>query len=306
MNQTSEQVTIVEVGPRDGLQNEPKALSTPIKIELIHRLMDAGVKRIEASSFVSPKAVPALSDAEAVIGGIQKKPDTILSALTPNLPGFQRAVNTQVDELAVFTSASEAFNQANIRCSVAESFSRIERVVDAAKSQGFPVRGYISCVISCPFEGPISPEKVAVVAARLADIGCYEISLGDTLGTGTPSNITSLVDACTSQLPISQLAGHFHNTFGQAIANIYAAWKSGMRTFDSAVAGLGGCPYAPGAGGNVSTEDVLYLFQQEGIETGIDLQKMALIGDWVCEELMRSNASHAGPASRDPTQGRRN
>ena len=289
-------VKIVEVGPRDGLQNEKQVVPTAIKIELIERLADAGVRVIEATSFVSPKWVPQMGDNTAVLQGIKRHPQTIYTALTPNLQGFDGAVQAGANEVAIFGAASESFSRKNINCSIAESLKRFEPVVSAASALEIPVRGYVSCVVGCPYEGAIAPEQVASVAKTLFDMGCYEVSLGDTIGVGNPATVHRMIEACAKLVPIERLAGHYHDTYGMAIANIHASLQAGMAVFDASVAGLGGCPYAKGASGNVATEDVVYLLDGLGIETGIDLAKLACIGDWISTAINRPNGAKAGRA----------
>ena len=289
-------VKIVEVGPRDGLQNEKQVVPTAIKIELIERLAEAGVRVIEATSFVSPKWVPQMGDNTAVLQGIQRKPGVTYTALSPNLQGFDGAVQAGANEVAIFGAASESFSRKNINCSIAESLKRFEPVVSAASALEIPVRGYVSCVVGCPYEGAIAPEQVASVAQTLFDMGCYEVSLGDTIGVGNPASVQRMIEACAKRIPIGKLAGHYHDTYGMAIANIYASLQSGMAVFDASVAGLGGCPYAQGASGNVATEDVVYLLDGLGIETGIDLAKLAAIGDWISTAINRPNGAKAGRA----------
>jgi hydroxymethylglutaryl-CoA lyase len=290
------QVKIVEVGPRDGLQNEKQVVPTEIKIALINRLAEAGVRVIEATSFVSPKWVPQMGDNSAVMAGITRQNATVYPVLTPNLQGFDAAVQAGATEVAIFGAASESFSRKNINCSIAESLKRFEPVVSAASALEIKVRGYVSCVVGCPYEGAIAPEKAAEVARTLLDMGCYEVSLGDTIGVGNPASIQRMIDACARQIPIEKLAGHYHDTYGMAIANIYASLQMGMAVFDSSIAGLGGCPYAQGASGNVATEDVVYLLQGLGIETGIDLAKLADIGDWISSAINRPNGAKAGRA----------
>jgi len=289
-------VKIVEVGPRDGLQNEKQVVPTEIKIELIERMADAGIRVIEATSFVSPKWVPQMGDNTAVLQGIRRHPQTIYAALTPNLQGFDGAVAAKADEVAIFGAASESFSRKNINCSIAESLKRFEPVVSAASALEIPVRGYVSCVVGCPYEGAIDPAQVASVAKTLFDMGCYEVSLGDTIGVGNPASVQRMLEACAKVVPIEKLAGHYHDTYGMAIANIHASLHMGLATFDASVAGLGGCPYAKGASGNVATEDVVYLLDGLGIETGIDLAKLALIGDWISTAINRPNGAKAGRA----------
>ncbi len=289
-------VKIVEVGPRDGLQNEAQVVPTDIKIELIERLADAGVRVIEATSFVSPKWVPQMGDNSAVLRGIKRQTSTVYPVLTPNLQGFDAAVEAGATEVAIFGAASEAFSRKNINCSIAESLKRFEPVVSAASALEIPVRGYVSCVVGCPYEGAIDPQQTASVARTLFDMGCYEVSLGDTIGVGTPASIQRMVEACARQIPVEKLAGHYHDTYGMAIANIYASLQMGMAVFDSSIAGLGGCPYAKGASGNVATEDVVYLLDGLGIESGIDLAKLAAIGNWISTAINRPNGAKAGRA----------
>ena len=289
-------VKIVEVGPRDGLQNEPQLVPTASKIELIDRLADAGLRVIEATAFVSPKWVPQMGDHGAVMQGIRRHPATVYPVLTPNLQGFDTAIQAGASEVAVFAAASESFSQKNINCSIAESLKRFEPVISAASALDIPVRGYVSCVVGCPYEGEIRPPQAAAVSNALYAMGCYEVSLGDTIGVGTPAAIQRLLEACARQVPIGRLAGHYHDTYGMAIANIYASLQLGMATFDASVGGLGGCPYARGASGNVATEDVAYLLAGLGIETGIDLAKLAAIGDWICRLVNRPNGAKAGRA----------
>jgi len=289
-------VKIVEVGPRDGLQNEKEVVPTEIKIELIDRLAEAGVRVIEATSFVSPKWVPQMADNAAVMQGIKRHPAAVYPVLTPNLQGFDTAIQAGACEVAIFAAASESFSRKNINCSIAESLKRFEPILSVASSLEIKVRGYVSCVVGCPYEGAIAPEQAASVAKTLFDMGCYEVSLGDTTGVGNPSSIQRLIEACAQQIPIEKLAGHYHDTYGMAIANIYASLQMGMAIFDSSIAGLGGCPYAQGASGNVATEDVVYLMQGLGIETGIDLATLASIGDWISSALNRPNGAKAGRA----------
>lgn len=290
------QVKIVEVGPRDGLQNEKQVVPTATKIELIERLAEAGLAVIEATSFVSPKWVPQMGDNAAVLAGIKRRPGVTYGALTPNLQGFDGAVAAQADEVAIFAAASESFSKKNINCSIAESLKRFEPVVAAASALEIPVRGYVSCVVGCPYEGAVAPEQAAAVARTLFEMGCYEVSLGDTIGVGNPASVQRLIEACARQIPLERLAGHYHDTYGMAIANIHASLQLGVATFDASVAGLGGCPYARGASGNVATEDVVYLLHGLGIETGIDLAKLALVGDWISSAINRPNGAKAGRA----------
>lgn len=289
-------VKIVEVGPRDGLQNEKQLVPTETKIELINRLADAGLRVIEATSFVSPKWVPQMADNAAVMQGIQRHPSTVYPVLTPNLQGFDAAIQAGATEVAIFAAASESFSRKNINCSIAESLKRFEPVVSAASALEIKVRGYVSCVVGCPYEGAVDPHKTAEVAKTLFDMGCYEVSLGDTIGVGNPATIARMIEACARHVPIEKLAGHYHDTYGMAIANIHASLQLGMAVFDSSIAGLGGCPYAKGASGNVASEDVVYLLHGLGIETGIDLTKLAAIGDWISHAINRPNGAKAGRA----------
>ena len=292
-------VRLVEMSPRDGLQNEPgPIIATHIKTELIDRLADCGLNHIESASFVSPKWVPQMGDASDVMAGIKRKKGVRYSVLTPNLKGFENALAAGVDEVAVFGAASESFSQKNINCSIAESLERFLPVMEAAKQHQIPVRGYVSTVLGCPYEGDIAPEQVAKVAKALAELGCYEISLGDTIGVGTPLKAKRMLEAVAAEVPIEKLAAHFHDTYGQALANLYAVLEEGIAVIDSSVAGLGGCPYAKGASGNVATEDVLYLLNGLGIETGVDLNKLVTTGEWISEQLKRNNGSKVGQASR--------
>ncbi|WP_297796435.1 hydroxymethylglutaryl-CoA lyase [uncultured Marinobacter sp.] len=290
-------VRLVEMSPRDGLQNEPgPVIDTAIKTGLIERLADCGLTHIEAASFVSPKWVPQMGDAAEVMAGINRKPGVRYSVLTPNLKGFENALAAGVDEVAVFGAASESFSQKNINCSIAESLDRFAPVMEAANKAGIPVRGYVSTVLGCPYEGDIAPEQVAKVAKALADMGCYEISLGDTIGVGTPLKAKRMLEAVAAQVPVEKLAAHFHDTYGQALGNLYAVLEEGVAVIDASVAGLGGCPYAKGASGNVATEDVLYLLNGLGIETGVDLDKLVATGDWISRQLRRHNGSKVGQA----------
>lgn len=270
----AERVTVFEVGPRDGLQNESRLVPTADKIRLIEGLSACGFGHIEVASFVSPKWVPQMADASDVLAGIQRRPGVSYAALTPNLQGFERALAAGADEVAVFASASEGFSQKNINCSIAESLERFRPVLRSAKTAMLPVRGYVSCVTDCPFDGPVAPAAVAHVAEALIDLGCYQISLGDTLGSATPVSIRKMLDAVLARLPATRMAGHFHDTKGQALQNIAVGLDLGLRTFDSSVGGLGGCPYAPGAQGNVATEAVVAMLHDQGFETGIDVEAL--------------------------------
>ena len=291
------QVRLVEMSPRDGLQNEPgPVIDTAIKTGLIDRLADCGLNHIESASFVSPKWVPQMGDAAEVMAGIKRKAGVRYSVLTPNLRGFENALAAGVDEVAVFGAASESFSQKNINCPIAESLERFLPVMEAAKQHHIPVRGYVSTVLGCPYEGDIAPEQVAKVAKALAELGCYEISLGDTIGVGTPLKAKRMLEAVAAEVPIEKLAAHFHDTYGQALANLYAVLEEGISVIDASVAGLGGCPYAKGASGNVATEDVLYLLNGLGIKTGVDLDKLVATGEWISEQLKRHNGSKVGQA----------
>ncbi|XP_051501970.1 hydroxymethylglutaryl-CoA lyase, mitochondrial [Myxocyprinus asiaticus] len=292
-----ERVKIVEVGPRDGLQNEKIIVPTEVKICLIDMLSEAGLPVIEATSFVSPKWVPQMADQEEVMRGLRKKPGVNYPVLTPNLKGFQAAMEAGAKEVAIFGAASELFSKKNINCSVEESLARFEEVMKAAKQEGVPVRGYVSCVLGCPYEGKVSPNKVAEVAKRLYSMGCYEISLGDTIGVGTPGGMTELLNAVKKEVPVEALAVHCHDTYGQALANILVALQNGISVVDSSVAGLGGCPYAQGASGNVATEDVVYMLHGLGIHTGVELPKLLDAGSYICHSLNRRTNSKVAQAS---------
>ncbi|MGQ7244885.1 hydroxymethylglutaryl-CoA lyase [Salinicola sp. V024] len=289
-------VSIVEVGPRDGLQNEAEPIATAAKLELIDRLGAAGLKRIEAASFVSPKWVPQMADHREVMTGIRRRPDVIYSALTPNLKGLEAALECGVEEVAIFAAASEAFSHKNINCSIAESLARFAPVIERARESNVRVRGYVSCVLGCPYEGEIAPARVAEVSRALYEMGCYEISLGDTIGVGTPLEAKRLIDTVAHDIPMNKLAAHFHDTYGQALANLYAVLERGISVIDSAVAGLGGCPYAKGATGNVATEDVVYLLNGLGIDSGVDLDKLAETGVWITQTISKPNRSKVGVA----------
>ncbi|EKO3869311.1 hydroxymethylglutaryl-CoA lyase [Vibrio harveyi] len=288
-------VNIVEVGARDGLQNE-SPVTTLAKIRLIDLLSDTGLTHIEAGSFVSPKWVPQMADSLDVMKKITRRHNVIYSALTPNVQGFEKALEAGATQVAIFTSSSEGFCQHNINCSIADSLTRFEPVMELAAKHNIPVRGYLSCVADCPYDGPTKPEQVARVANLLMELGCYEVSLGDTIGTGTPIRIAKMLEAVQVKVPTNKLAVHFHDTWGQALANIYQALTMGINTIDSSVAGLGGCPYAHGASGNVATEDVLYLCQGLGIETGVDLELLAKAGWMISEELNRQPTSKVSMA----------
>ena len=289
-------VRIVEVGPRDGLQNEKGEVPTAVKLELIERLADAGLQAIEVTAFVSPKWIPQMADHTEVLEGIRRKPGVSYPVLTPNLKGFEAAKAAGATEVAVFGAASEAFSKKNINCSIAESLDRFGLVIENALKEKIRVRGYISCVVACPYEGEVPPSKVAEVAGALYDMGCYEISLGDTIGAATPGKTQRMIEACRKRVPVDKLAGHYHDTYGQALANIYASLELGVATFDSSVSGLGGCPYAKGDSGNVATEDVLYMLEGLGIGTGVDLAKIVATGIWISDFLKRTPGSKAGRA----------
>ncbi|ALR18493.1 hydroxymethylglutaryl-CoA lyase [Vibrio natriegens] len=290
-------VKIVEVGARDGLQNE-SPVSTSTKVRLINLLSDTGLTHIEAGSFVSPKWVPQMADSKAVMQAISRRSDITYSALVPNVRGFEQALEAGANQIAIFTSCSEGFCEHNINCSIAESLSRFESVMEQAAKHNIPVRGYLSCVIDCPYDGATAPKQVRNVATNLIDMGCYEVSLGDTIGTGTPNRVEAMLQSVLKNIPSQKLAVHFHDTWGQALANIYQAFIMGIETVDSSVAGLGGCPYAHGASGNVATEDVLYLCRGLGIETGVDLELLAKAGWMISEELHRQPTSKVSLALR--------
>src|SRR5882672_11562523 len=289
-------VRIVDVGPRDGLQNEPKSVPASVEIELIERLQDAGVPAVEATAFVSPKWVPQMADHAEVLAGIRKRPGVAYPVLVPNMKGFEAAHAAGAAEIAVFGAATETFSRKNINCSIGESLERFAPVVAAAKARGIRVRGYISVVAGCPYEGEVRPAAVASLAGELYGMGCYEVSLGDTIGVGTPKKIRAVIEAVGRKVPMAKFGGHYHVTYGQALANIYASLELGVKTFDSSVAGLGGCPYAKGATGNVATEDVVYMLDGLGIDTGIDLHKLFRAGQFICRELGRPTVSRAGRA----------
>ncbi|MFL1544288.1 hydroxymethylglutaryl-CoA lyase [Pseudomonas sp. O39] len=289
-------VRLVEVGPRDGLQNEAQPISVADKVQLVDALTGAGLRYIEVGSFVSPKWVPQMAGSAEVFAQIQRKPGVTYGALAPNLRGFEDALAAGVKEVAVFAAASEAFSQRNINCSISESLERFAPIMAAAKQHGISVRGYVSCVLGCPYEGDIAPEQVAAVARELYAMGCYEVSLGDTIGTGTAGATRQLFEVVGAQVPRDKLAGHFHDTYGQAIANIYASLLEGITVFDSSIAGLGGCPYAKGASGNVATEDVVYLLNGLGIDTGVDLQALIRAGLQISQVLGRPTCSRVAKA----------
>ena len=294
-------VDIIEVGPRDGLQNEKQTLSVDLRVDLIERLAKAGLKKIEAGSFVSPKWVPQMAGTDEVLDKLNASPvkqqtGVEYAALTPNLKGLEGAIQHRADEIAIFGAASESFTQKNINCSIKESLQRFDAIASQAQQINLPMRGYISTIVGCPYEGDIQPEAVAEVAKYLYQMGCYEISLGDTIGVGTPVKFKRMLDAVMKEVPVEKLAVHCHNTYGQALANIYASLEYGINKVDAAVAGLGGCPYAEGASGNIATEDVLFMLHGMNIKTGVDLDEVVKIGNWICDELGRENQSKVGLA----------
>ena len=289
-------VRIVEVGPRDGLQNEPQIVPTETKIEFIKRLAESGLKTIEATAFVSPKWVPQMADHDEVLRALPRKQGVAYPVLVPNMLGFERAGAAGASEVAVFAAASETFSQRNINCTIAESLERFKPIFGVARAANIRVRGYVSCALGCPYEGVVEPLRVAEVAASLFESGCYEISLGDTIGVGTPNRTTALIEKVAERIQVDKLAGHFHDTYGQALANIYAALTLGVGVFDASVSGLGGCPYAPGAAGNVATEDLLYMLNGMGIETGVDLDRLIAAGSFICEKLGRQTQSRVARA----------
>jgi isopropylmalate/homocitrate/citramalate synthase len=290
------EVRIVEVGPRDGLQNEKEIVPTATKVALIGKLVAAGLKTVEAGSFVSPKWVPQMADTAEVLAALPKRDDVSFPVLVPNMKGFEAALASGVREIAIFGAASESFSQRNINCSIAESLDRFAPIAEAAKKHGIRVRGYVSTVVDCPYEGPIAPGAAAKVAGRLLAMGCYEVSLGDTIGTGTPARVQAMLDTVAKAVPIEKLGVHFHDTYGQALANIYASLEHGVAVVDSSVAGLGGCPYAKGASGNVASEDVVYLLDGLGIRTGVDLGRLAEAGRFISDALGRAPASKVAQA----------
>ncbi|MEX0730697.1 MAG: hydroxymethylglutaryl-CoA lyase [Aquisalimonadaceae bacterium] len=289
-------VNIVEVGPRDGLQNEAAVITADVKLDLIHRLAETGLRTIEATAFVSPRWVPQMADHATVLRGIRRRPGVSYPVLTPNMKGFENAAAAGAEEVAVFAAASERFSRTNINCSIDESLERFAPVLEAARTRGIRVRGYISCVLGCPYEGDVPAAAVARVADALYRMGCYEISLGDTIGVGTPLNAQRMVSAVAEHVPMEHIAAHFHDTYGQALANLFAVMQLGVSTMDSAVAGLGGCPYAKGASGNVATEDVVYMLDGLGIPTGVDLNGLAAVGRWICGHLGRTPVSRVSQA----------
>jgi hydroxymethylglutaryl-CoA lyase len=292
----AERISIVEVGPRDGLQNEAVPLSVDIRIDFIERLVAAGLRRIEVGSFVSPRRIPQMSGTAEVVSRLPQAGGVRYSVLVPNAQGMQAAAELPIQEIAVFASASEAFSRNNINCSIAESIERFVPVVKMAAARAIPVRGYVSCVLGCPYEGEVPVASVVDVSRRLAELGCYELSLGDTIGVGTPRGAREMVRAVASELPVDSLAVHFHDTRGQALANILACTEAGIRTVDSSVAGLGGCPYAPGASGNVATEDLVYMLDGLGLHTGVDLTLAAMAGGFISAQLGRPTLSKVAAA----------
>jgi hydroxymethylglutaryl-CoA lyase len=289
-------VKLVDVGPRDGLQNEKEPVPAEVKIGLVHRLQDAGVKHIEVTSFVSPKWVPQMADNAQVMAGIERRPDVRYSVLTPNMKGFEAALESRPDEIVVFGAASEAFSQRNINCSIAESIKRFAPVVEAARAKGIHVRGAISCAVGCPYEGEIAPERVELVARLMKQIGVQHIGVADTIGVGTPRKVQRAMEAALEHYAIDDISGHFHDTYGQALGNTLATLEMGIWQYDTSSAGLGGCPYAKGATGNVATEDVVYMLQGMGIETGIDLDKLIDAGKYISDYLQRKPNSRAATA----------
>jgi hydroxymethylglutaryl-CoA lyase len=296
MSSFPSRVRIVDVGPRDGLQNEKQTIPTEVKVELVDRLTDAGFAAIEVTSFVSPKWVPQMADGAEVMARIRRKPGVVYSVLVPNMKGFEGALAAKADEVVVFGAASEAFSQKNINCSIAESIERFRPVAQAAREHGIHVRGAISCALGCPYQGEVKPEAVAYVARLMRDIGVQHIGVADTIGVGTPRATQAAMEAALGVYDLADVSGHFHDTYGQALANIYACLEMGIATFDTSVAGLGGCPYAKGATGNVATEDVLYMLHGLGIETGIDLAKVVATGQWISGVLGRKPFARAGNA----------
>jgi hydroxymethylglutaryl-CoA lyase len=304
MNARAAAVRLVEVGPRDGLQNEPAPLALATRRELIERLARAGLREIEAGAFVSPRRVPQMADTDPLLRQLraaQREADAVLAGvrlpvLTPNLQGYEAAIAAGAGQVSVFAAASETFSRRNINGSIDESLRRFEPILHAAGAAGVPVRGYLSCVVACPYEGRIAPAAVAALAAQLFAMGCCEVSLGDTIGVGTPGSVLPMLEAVARVVPVERLAAHFHDTYGMAVANAHAAYVFGVRSFDASVAGLGGCPFAPGAGGNVATEDLVYLFEGLGAVTGVDLSALIECGSWICARLGRASASRVAVA----------
>lgn len=295
-------VTVVEVGPRDGLQNEPTTIPSEVKIAFINHLSQSGLKNIEATSFVSPKRIPQLADHREIMQKITRVPGVHYFALVPNLQGLEAALPIQIQDIAVFTAASETFSKKNTNCTIQESLTRIQTVIEQAKAHHIRVRGYISCVLGCPYEGKIDPRVVATLAKKLYNMGCYQISLGDTIGVGTPGKAQQLIKLVSEEIPLHAIAMHFHDTYDQALANSYASLENGITTFDSSAAGLGGCPYAPGATGNVATEDLLYMLHDLDIETGIDLKKIMSAGDLILDYLKKPTRSKVSQALKAKSQ----
>ncbi|HUN93539.1 MAG TPA: hydroxymethylglutaryl-CoA lyase [Burkholderiaceae bacterium] len=292
----SDAVRVVEVGPRDGLQNEPGSIATATKLELIDRLAATGLREIEATAFVSPKWVPQMADHSRLMRRLPRRPGVRYPVLVPNLRGYDAAVSAGATEVAVFAAASEAFSRRNINCSIDESIDRFAPVFEAAARQGVRVRGHISCVVACPYEGAVAPQRVAQVASRLHEMGSCEITLGDTIGVATPLPLLRMLEAVAARVPIERLTGHYHDTWGMAAANVYASYEFGIRSFDASVAGLGGCPYAKGATGNVATEDLVYLFDGLGVSTGVELAALVEVAAWICARLGRAPASRVARA----------
>lgn len=291
-------VRLVEVGARDGLQNEVRCLPVDTRVALVERLADCGLRTIEAGAFVSPRWVPQMAGSDEVLRQVSPRAGVTYTVLVPNLQGLDMALAAGCREVAVFAAASEAFSQKNINCSIAQSLERFEPVLAKTREAGVAVRGYVSCVLGCPFTGAVPVAQVVAVTQALYAMGCYEISLGDTIGTGTPNATRRLIEACAGEVPMSALAGHFHDTYGMAVANVQAAWQAGVRVFDSSVSGLGGCPYSPGATGNVATEELVYLFEGQGIATGVDLAKLIEVGVFIDSQLQRSGESRVAKALR--------
>jgi hydroxymethylglutaryl-CoA lyase len=289
-------VKIVEVGPRDGLQNEVLSVSVEVKVELIEKLVDAGLSVVESGSFVSPRWVPQMASSGEVFQTIRKRSHVSYPMLVPNMKGLELALEAGVSEIAIFAAASEAFTQKNINCSIEQSIERYQQVVQKAQAENIKIRGYISCVLGCPYEGKVSNDVVTDIALRLQDLGCYEISLGDTIGVGTPASALCMIETVAQKIEIGQLAVHFHDTYGQGLANIYAVMQAGVSIFDSSIAGLGGCPYAKGASGNVATEDLLYMLNGMNIETNVDMEKLLIAGDYINQFLGRQSSSRVALA----------
>lgn len=285
MSNKQQKITIYEVGPRDGLQNEKEIIGTEQKVELVNLLSDVGFEKIEVTSFVSPKWVPQMADATEVLSKISRSANVTYAALTPNMKGFEKALDANVDEIAIFGAASESFSQKNINCSIQESLERFAPVVKAGREANLPVRAYVSCVAGCPYEGDIAPEAVRKVAEQLLNMGCYEVSLGDTIGKGTPELISNMLETVLKVLPANQIAGHYHDTNGRALENVEASLDLGITTFDSAVGGLGGCPYAPGAKGNLSTNSLAKMLNEKGYETGLDMEKLQKAEDYLSQNI---------------------